>query len=590
MMIKNRLARLRDVFLMHKIDGYFVPRRDEFFNDFSIADYAKRLEYVSGFTGSAGDALILKDHAYIFVDGRYELQVMEEVLKEAYQCVLTYETPLVSWIRGAKALEKQVIGFDPWLFSVQQAQVYREAFQKVGADFVPMEGNLVDVIWEDAPKRPSNPIVLHPLIYTGETVKDKIARICHALKEYDCYAYVVSCATSLAWALNIRGADISYTPVALMYGIVYETGKVDIFCELAALSSEVKEALKEWVVFYDWQDFSKIFAQCAGKRVGFEYERSPSLFMKWSQEKGVESCDVKDPCVLPQACKNKVEIEGARRAHIADAIALAEFFAWLEESVVLESISEIKAQEALQKFREAQDLYQQDSFPYISASGPNGAVIHYRARPDRCRTLNKDILYLIDSGGQYLDGTTDVTRVIALKSHDLSSEIKKNYTLVLKGLINLSTINFPKGTTGHQLDILAREFLWREGLDYQHGSGHGVGSYLGVHEEPQRIARGSHVALQEGMIVSNEPGYYLKDQYGIRIENLMTVVPSIYKNMLSFETLTFVPVSYDLIQFSLLKQSERDWLNEYHAKIFGNIYHLVSPRAKKWLKKETHLL
>lgn len=540
----SKLSALREFMKAHNIAALLIPRTDEFQGEY-IAPYAERLAWLTGFTGSAGFAVITHDKAAFFTDGRYVLQAKHEV-PNIYEHYNICDKSPTQWVtENVRAHEK--VGYDPWLFTEAQLARYERPL-------VPLPLNPIDALWQDRPLPSQDPIRLHPIEYTGESDESKRTRIAASLKAD--HVLLTSC-DSIAWLLNIRGNDVKHTPVVHSFCVLRKDGSYTLFVD------PKKGELPNTV------DINKILPTLKQMTGTCQLDPAtiPTIFLQTLEDAGVYVIKEKDPCVLPKALKNPVELEGARQAHIQDGIALSRFFNWLDEQPLEGETTEISAAQKLLEFRQEGKLFQDLSFGTISGFGAHGAIVHYQVTPETDIPLARNGLYLVDSGGQYLNGTTDVTRTIALGTP--TAEQKDRYTRVLKGHIALDQAIFPVGTTGAQLDSLARQFLWQVGCDYDHGTGHGVGSYLAVHEGPQGISkRGSDVPLKPGMILSNEPGYYKESEYGIRIENLVAVIelpdrPGFY----GFETLTLAPLDSKLIEDSLLTDGERAWIAAYHGRI-----------------------
>ncbi len=581
--IARRMTSLRAALRAQGLDGLIVPHADEYQNEY-IPACAERLAWISGFSGSAGCAVILQKTAALFVDGRYTLQAELETDPALFTHFHLINHPPARWI-AESIPEGTRLGFDPWLHTDSEVRSFRHSCDKIGAKLIACESNPIDAIWSDRPAPPSSLIVAHPERYAGESSADKRERIG---KELEADALIVCSPDSLAWLFNIRGQDVRYTPLALARAIFYRNGTADLFTDPAKVTPELLIHLGSDITVCPASDFPKALAALEGKSVRVDQVRTPFSIVEHLQNAKANVQIGTDPCQLAKACKNNVELNGMRSAHRRDGAALCRFLAWLSE---VEETDECTAAERLGEFRKADPLFREESFATISGAGPNGAIIHYHATPESNRPLQPGQLYLVDSGGQYLDGTTDVTRTIAIAPKTIAPGAKErhHFTLVLKGHIALTRIVFPKGTTGSQLDVLARRHLWAEGLDYDHGTGHGVGCYLGVHEGPQRISKQPNMtALLPGMIISNEPGYYKPGAYGIRIENLLAVCEAPRNAaMLHFEPLTLAPIYLNLVEPGLLDISERAWLNRYHARIFKEITPLVDAKTRKWLEKAT---
>ncbi|MDE0144593.1 MAG: aminopeptidase P family protein [Nitrospira sp.] len=590
-MTAERIQTFRAEITRQGLSGFIVPHADEYQNEY-VPACAERLAWLTGFTGSAGTAVVLTRQAAIFVDGRYTLQVRSQVDAQVWTPKHLMDEAVHSWLptvlrRGDK------LGYDPWLHTLQEVEQLKESCTKAGAVLTPCEPNPIDALWDDRPAPPAAKVVSHDLAYAGKSSDDKRQELAAKLKNENVGVAVLTAPDSIAWLLNVRGGDVEHTPLPLGFALLHCDGTASLFLDLHKVSDSLTSHLGPAVRIRPVSDFHETLDQLgkAGERVLCDSNRTASWISERLARSGARVIEGEDPCLLPKACKNVVEINGAREAQKRDGAAVCEFLAWLNREAPKGKLSELDAQAYLDACRRRQPLWQDMSFPTISAAGPNGAVVHYRASDEQCRRLEPGTLYLVDSGGQYLDGTTDVTRTIAIGSS--TAEHRDRYTRVLKGHIALALATFPKGTTGAQLDTLARQPLWEVGLDYAHGTGHGVGSYLGVHEGPQRISKGGHtVALQPGMILSNEPGYYKNGEYGIRLENLVVVIPAKMgggggREWLAFETITLVPFDASLIDRSLLNAAEREWLNAYHARVREVIGPLVDSSTAVWLEQAT---
>jgi Xaa-Pro aminopeptidase len=586
--MRERLKSLRSELARQRLDGFIVPHSDEFQNEY-LPPSAERLAWLTGFTGSAGVAVVLADNAAVFTDGRYTLQVREQVDAALYDVRHITEEPPKDWIAG-NLPEGGRLGYDPWLHTDKALETWREAAEKAGGELVAAERNALDAVWSDRPAEPAAPVVPHDLVFTGESSAAKRKRVGEALPEKGADAAVITAPDSIAWLLNVRGGDVNHTPLPLSFAILYANGRVEWFVDPAKTSPELAACLGDEVTVRGRDEFEPALWALGNSRVLADPAGTAALVLDHLGKAGAKIVKEPDPCQLPKACKNEVEIAGARAAHRRDGAALTHFMAWLAAEAQKGSVTEITAAERLRALRFEGENIRDMSFRTISGSGPNGAIVHYSVTPDSDRTLQNGELYLVDSGAQYLDGTTDVTRTVAIG--EPTPEMRDRFTRVLKGHIAIATARFPEGTTGSQLDALARAALWQAGLDYDHGTGHGVGSYLGVHEGPQRISKiANTVALKPGMIVSNEPGYYKEGAYGIRIENLVTVVPveidGAEKAMLGFETLTLAPIDLNLVDAALLSPAEAEWLNAYHARVRGTLAPLVDPTTAAWLEQAT---
>lgn len=590
----GRLAALRVQLAAAKLDGFIVPHSDEHQNEF-LPPRAERLAWLTGFTGSAGMAVVLADQAAVFVDGRYTLQVRAQVEGELYSYHHLIDEPVGKWLE--KNLSKDArLGYDPWLHGVRGVERLRKACDKAGAELVAMDANPVDAVWSDQPPPPQTPVVPHELRFAGRASAEKRQDLAEKLTESDTAAVVLTQPDSIAWLLNVRGNDVDHTPLPLSFAILNADATVDWFVDPAKVSDDLTAHLGNGVSRHKPDALGKALDKLgqARKRVQACPDTAPSWVFDRLASAKADIRRAADPVTLPKAIKNDTELDGTRAAHRRDGAALTRFLAWLATTAPDGSVTETGAVEKLADIRGGGDLFRELSFGTISGAGPNGAIVHYRVTPETDRKLGSGELYLVDSGAQYLDGTTDVTRTVAIGTP--SAEMCDRFTRVLKGHIAIAMARFPTGTTGAQLDTLARQYLWQSGLDYDHGTGHGVGSYLGVHEGPHRISKaGTAQALQAGMIVSNEPGYYKEGAYGIRIENLVAVVPvdaieGGERETLGFETLTLAPIDLACVESSLLSDAERAWLDDYHARVLAEIGPLVDDDTRDWLTAATRPL
>ncbi len=586
---RKHLPLLRKALAKAGLDGFYVPHEDEWQNEYVPAAY-DRLAWLTGFTGSAGAAIVLRDEAAIFVDGRYTLQVRAQVDGKLFDYRDLMEGGAAAYLRE-RAWRGAKIGYDPKLVSPDALDRLKAAAADVGALLTPVSPNPIDEAWADRPARPAAPIVPHPEDYAGEPAAAKRKRVGEAIAADGADAAVITSPASLAWLFNIRGGDVARSPLPLGEAILHADGRADIFLDPQKVSPRLREWLGNEVSLRRPEDLPDALAALTSKRVRLDPASASAWYFGALQDAGATILRGVDPVTFPRARKNAGEIEGARKAHARDGAAVARFLHWAATEAQSGKVDEITACKTLEGFRRDTGALQDLSFDSISGAGPNGAIVHYRVNQKTNRRLARGQLFLIDSGGQYLDGTTDITRTVPIGRP--TKEMRDRFTRVLKGHIALARVRFPKGTTGHQLDALARISLWDAGLDYDHGTGHGVGSYLGVHEGPHRIAKAVNaVALEPGMIVSNEPGYYKTGAYGIRIENLQVVteaadVPGGERPMLGFETLTLAPIARALIAKPLLSKVERDWLNAYHARVLAVVGPQLDGDAKAWLEQET---
>lgn len=592
-----RLGALRRELRRRRLAGFIVPKTDEHQSEYLPA-CSERLAWLTGFTGSAGTAIVLRDRAALFVDGRYTLQAAGQVEADLYEvCHVTGET-MGNWIaahlgKGAR------LGFDPWLQSQRQADLLRTACGRCGARLAAVEDNPIDAIWQNRPLPPIAPIVPHGEAFAGVRAEEKLGHIADTLRHGGDDAAVVTSTDSIAWLLNLRGGDVPYAPLFMAFAVVRADATAELFVDGRKLLPEVRRRLVNSVRFSPAEAFAAALDRLGAERrqVRIDPERAPEAAIVRLRKAGARPRLDTDPCLLPKARKNAVELTGIRAAHRRDGVALCRFFAWLAAEAPKGRVSELDAAERLSAFRSDGAFYRGDSFPTIAGAAANGAIVHYRADLASNRRLEPGSLFLLDSGGQYLDGTTDVTRTIAIG--EPSEEMRRRFTLVLKGHIAIATARFPRGTLGSQLDGLARRALWAEGLDYDHGTGHGVGHYLCVHEGPQGISKmASRAALEPGMIVSNEPGYYKPSCYGIRIENLVAVVALANGGedagdgggFLGFETLTLAPIDRSLIERSLLDAGEIGWLDRYHGEVRQTLADDLDPVSRDWLHAATRPL
>ncbi|MEM7442990.1 MAG: aminopeptidase P family protein [Pseudomonadota bacterium] len=590
----GRLSQLRALLADQNLDGFVVPMSDANLSE-NIPDGARRIDWLSGFGGSAGIVVVLADRAAIFVDGRYTIQVRQQVDGDLFEYHHLIEEPHLDWV--AEHLPKGgKLGYDPWLHTAPWVDKAKAALENAGCELAPVSENPIDQIWHDQPPPPLAPIVPHPEAYAGKTSQDKRRELGESLAKEGVDAAVLGAPDSIAWLLNVRGGDTPNTPLPLSYAILKSDGQVDWFVAPEKLTDALPAHLGNQVGTEAPSEFRAALDRLgeAGKRVSIDPASVNAWIAQRLNQAGAKIVRTDDPCSLPKARKNEVELEGARQAHLRDGATMAKFLTWLAMEGPTGNLSELDVSRHLHDLRAEGALYKDDSFEAISAWGPNAALAHYRVTEDTNATLQAGTVYLTDSGGQYLDGTTDITRTIALG--EVSDEIKRAFTLVLKGHIAIATARFPKGTTGSQLDTLARQALWQQGMDFDHGTGHGVGSYLGVHEGPARISKApSSVALEPGMILSNEPGYYKADGFGIRTENLVAVtecsdMPAADKPFLCFETLTFTPIDRSMILPDLLTEDELAWLNDYHAEVRAKIGPQLAGETKSWLEQATEPL
>lgn len=585
-LFRDRLHLLRQEMEIRGLDGFLVPRSDEHQGEY-VPPHAMRLAWISGFSGSAGMAVILTERAALFVDGRYTLQAEAEVDHVLFSRHHLIDEPPPDWL--AKTLRPGArLGYDPWLHTPKGVKKFEAACAKAGAHLVTLDSNPLDAVWLDQPEPPLAPVVEHPLDYAGQPSAEKRAAVARVLIDDRQDAAFLSAPDSIAWLLNIRGEDVEFSPLPLCFALTHRDGSLDLFLDPRKRPEGLPAILGETVRLRRPQEIGPVLDSLAERSVRLDPDSAPAWVESRLTAAKARICHAGDPCALPKACKNEVELAGARQAHLRDGVALVRFFCWLDRHA-LNGVSECSAADRLENFRSQNALYRGPSFPTIAGAGPNGAIVHYRASEASDRNLEAGQLFLLDSGGQYLDGTTDVTRTVAIGEPD--DEERHTFTLVLKGHIAIATAKFPVGTTGSQLDVLARQALWAEGLDYDHGTGHGVGSYLSVHEGPQRISKaGNSQALKPGMVLSNEPGYYKTGAYGIRIENLLavrTLPPVGERLLLGFETLTLAPIDRRLIKAELLTAAETAWIDAYHCLVAERIGPLVDGDSADWLERAT---
>ena len=588
-----RVAALRTELARRGLTGFVVPRSDRHQNEYVPAS-EERLAWLTGFTGSAGAAIVLMERAVLFVDGRYTLQVREQVDTSLFTIEHLVETPPDRWIE-TNLTSADRLGYDPWLHTVESAERLAKACAAAGATLVAVEPDLIDAIWSDRPAPPLGAVTLHDLRFAGEEAEDKLARIRAELAKLRADALVVSDPHAVAWAFNIRGADVAHTPLPLAFAVVPQTGRAALFVDGRKLSNDVRDRLESLADVREPADFVQALAALgqARKTVKLDQATAADALARLVITHGGKVARGACPIALMKAVKNQVEISGARAAHIRDGAAVTRFLAWFDREAARGTLTEIDAVAALEGFRRDTGLLKDISFPTISGAGPDGAIVHYRVTSKTNRAIAPGELFLIDSGGQYQDGTTDITRTVAVG--EPTAEMRERFTRVLKGHIAIARAVFPDGTTGAQLDSFARQFLWAQGLDFDHGTGHGVGSYLSVHEGPARISKLGTTALRRGMILSNEPGYYKAGAYGIRIENLVLVVeaaavPGAEKPLNAFETLTLAPIDRRLIVANMLTPEETEWLDGYHARVAQTLSPLVDAETRAWLAAATRPL
>ncbi|MEX6506689.1 aminopeptidase P family protein [Jiella sp. M17.18] len=590
-----RVDRLRADLAAAGLDGFIVPRADEHQGEYIPAS-AARLEWLTGFSGSAGVAVVLADRAAILVDGRYTLQVRSQVDLGVFEPVSSVDTPLADFLRGAAAGKR--IGYDPWLHTSGEVKRLKEALRAVDGELVPVRGNPIDRIWNDRPAPPKGRAVVQPDAHAGRPASEKLAQLSGKLAEAKADLTVLTDPSSVAWTFNIRGSDVPHTPLALSFAIIRTEGRPTLFIDPDKLDAGVRTHLSALAELAEPETFEPALRKEAAERaVGLDPQLAAARLSDLVVEAGGRVVEMADPARLPRAIKNDGEIAGSRAAHLRDGAAITAFLAWLDRQAP-GTVTEIGAAERLEALRaefgerDGQPL-RDISFDTIAGSGPNGAIVHYRVNRESDRVLAEGELFLLDSGAQYQDGTTDITRTMPIGTP--TAEMREKFTLVLKGMIAISTARFPKGTRGVDLDPLARIALWKAGCDYAHGTGHGVGSYLAVHEGPQSISRRGMAVLEPGMILSNEPGYYREGAFGIRIENLVLVEPAAPVaggdiDMLGFSTLTLAPIDLRLVEPGRLTAEETRWLDAYHAAVREALSPRLGDADRAWLAAATRSL
>jgi Xaa-Pro aminopeptidase len=584
-----RLSAFREELARRNLTGFVIPRADQQQNEY-VAPSEERLAWLTGFTGSAGQGIVLTHEAAVFVDGRYTLQAAKQVDGRAWSIEPLADPPPESWLEKHLSAGDR-LGFDPWLHTSAAAERLAAACAKAGAELIAVESNPLDSVWTERPPPPLAPVTVHSVRFSGETEAEKLIRIRMEIAKLGVDALVLSDAHAVAWTFNIRGADVSHTPLPLSYALVPKDGRATIFIDSRKLSNSARDHLERSADVEEPDALGPKLAELAqrGASIALDNASAAEALGRLISAAGGKPVRGTDPVSLLKAVKNATEIEGARTAHRRDAVALARFLAWIDREGPSGALTEIDAVEALESFRRDTGALKDVSFPTIAGTGPNGAIVHYRVTRKTNRRISPGDLLLVDSGAQYEDGTTDVTRTIAIG--EPSAEMTDRFTRVLRGHIAIARAMFPDGTTGAQIDALARQFLWQAGLDFEHGTGHGVGSYLSVHEGPARISKLGTTALKRGMILSNEPGYYKTDAYGIRIENLELVVAAeiagAEKPMNAFETLTLAPIDRRLVELKGLSEAELSWLNDYHARVRREVRPHVDEATKVWLDAAT---
>ena len=586
-----RLAALRAELANRGVHGFLIPRADEHQGEY-VPKRAERLAWLTGFTGSAGLAIVLMEKAAVFVDGRYTLQVRNQTDTTLFETLDLMNDGPTNWIEASLPKGAR-LGYDPWLHTQGTIERLRMSVERVGGSLAPLAPNPLDQVWPDQPEPPHGRAIPQPLELAGETSESKRNRLAQELKKRGMDAAVLTLPDSICWLLNIRGADVPHTPFALSFAVLNADASADLFIDPRKNSPELATHLGNQVRVRAPSEFPSALDALKGKAVLADPQWAAAFIFDRLERAGAKIVRASDPCQLPKACKNEAELNGTRKAHVRDGAALSRFLAWFAREAPTGKLTEIDAVEKLESFRHATGVLKDLSFDSISGAGPNGAIVHYRVTKKTNRRIEPGQLFLIDSGAQFQDGTTDVTRTVAVGTP--TAEMRDRFTRVLKGHIQLALARFPEGTTGAQLDAFARRPLWDAGLDYGHGTGHGVGSYLSVHEGPQSISpRGTMQALKPGMICSNEPGYYKTGEYGIRIENLVVVrdlgdIPGGEKKMLGFETITRVPIDLNVVEASMLTDSEKAWLNSYHADVRAALAPALADdaQAAAWLNQAT---
>ncbi|NIX76440.1 aminopeptidase P family protein [Microvirga terricola] len=587
-----RIAKLRAELSRRGFEGFIIPRADEHQGEY-VPKSAERLAWLTGFTGSAGTAIVLQHKAALVVDGRYTVQAAEQVDTSAITPVQLAEMSAEDWI-ATNLPSGATLAYDPWLLTSDGLKRLEQAVARAGGELAPVDLNLVDVIWIDRPAPPQAPVRPHPIEYAGEEARSKLERIRKKMVEAKLDAIVVSDPHNLAWTFNLRGGDVGHTPLPLGYAIIPAEGPASLFFDPTKITNEAGAAVGDLAHFVEICGFQSALDALGHKGGKIRVDSATgSVAVARRLEAAGGKIDVgADPISLMKAVKNQAEIAGSHAAHLRDGVAVARFLAWLDKEAPKGALTEIDAVEALEAFRVETGALKNVSFPSISGAGPNAALPHYRVTRSSNRPIEKNQIFLIDSGAQYEDGTTDITRTIVVGQP--TAEMKDRFTRVLKGHIAIARAVFPKGTTGAQIDSFARQPLWEAGLDFDHGTGHGIGSYLSVHEGPQRIAKIGTTPLEIGMMLSNEPGFYKKDAYGIRIENLILVEPRKIeggdREMMGFETLTFSPIDLRLVEPSLMTVDEIAWLNAYHAQVREKLSGKLDAETRAWLEDATRAI
>ena len=584
-----RLAAFRGELARRQLNGFVVPRADQQQNEY-VAASEERLAWLTGFTGSAGLAIVLAQTAAVFVDGRYTLQAGKQVDAKAFAIEPLVEPPPEDWLARHLARGDR-LGFDPWLHTFAAAERLAAACARAGAELIAVENNPLDAVWTERPAPPLGAVSIHGAAFSGEAETEKLGRIEAEISRLGVDALLLSDSHAVAWTFNIRGADVSHTPLPLSYALLRRDGRPVVFIDHRKLSNSARDHLEQTAEVREPAELTASLSELAarGTSIALDSATAAEALSRLISDAGGKPVRGNDPITLLKAVKNLTEIAGTRTAHRRDAVALARFLAFIDQEAPRGTLTEIDAVEALETFRRETGALKDVSFPTISGTGPNGAIVHYRVTRHSNRRIAPGDLLLIDSGAQYQDGTTDVTRTIAIGAP--TAEMRDRFTRVLRGHIAIARAVFPDGTTGAQLDTLARQFLWQAGVDFEHGTGHGVGSYLSVHEGPARISKLGTTPLRRGMILSNEPGYYKTDGFGIRIENLELVVGAeiagAEKPLNALETLTLAPIDRRLIDLDMISVDERHWLDAYHARVRREVRPHLDPATQLWLDAAT---
>ncbi len=579
--ISQKLTDLRAAFVKEGVDGFIVPRTDEYQGEY-VPPCAERLKFLTGFTGSAGTAIVMADKAVVMSDGRYTIQLKQQVDETLFDLADSTQTSPAQWMATHGA--GKTIGYDPRLHTPREVKAWEDKGIAVKA----LSFNPLDTVWYGRPEAPAATVETFPAKFAGASAEEKLDDLARAIEDSKCQSALITLPDSLAWLLNVRSNDIVHIPVALSYGIAHADGTLDWFIDPARVPESVSSAFGNRVVMIAPEKIGDALDDMGGRRVMVDGRRTSMWFVERLKAAGAEIVDAKDPCIAPKARKNRAEQAAMRTAHLRDGVAVTKFLKWIAKEGPREKLTELGVEAKLEEFRREAPEYRDSSFDTIAGFGPNGAIVHYRASVETNRTLEKWNLLLLDSGAQYIDGTTDITRTVAIGQP--TAKMREHYTLVLKAHIAVASARFPAGTTGAQIDAMARAPLWQNNLDYAHGTGHGVGCYLSVHEEAASLSPRGVDAVEAGMIVSNEPGYYLEGEYGIRIENLVIcqedgISTAGGKAMLSFETLTLAPFDKNLIVMDMLNGEEKFWLGTYHKRVYAELSPHLDDETKAWLKE-----